>query len=260
MTPKSKRVTAEHTRDRVRNNQRRHRARRRDHIATLEERLHEAEQTISKLRVQVDDLEDALRGNNRRISTAIIAGPEGLGIQEAPAVVDGYDLLLPSTGILAEDHDFGEINVLGLNDLPGINTESTDLALSIFQPAMFSSFFQPGYPFGYQSNQNNSPLQQNRSETTAKTCCSSSNPTPSNLPSPIGTELTAELTRLCCEAYILIAQHNATIVRDETDVRQNTVSLPQLISCNFKMSCCLVKAELLGPQVSTSISYIHCDS
>ncbi|CAF3571447.1 unnamed protein product [Fusarium graminearum] len=138
MTPKSKRVTAEHTRDRVRNNQRRHRARRRDHIATLEERLHEAEQTISKLRVQVDDLEDALRGNNRRISTAIIAGPEGLGIQEAPAVV-GYDLLLPSTGILAEDHDFGEINVLGLNDLPGINTESTDLALSIFQPAMFSS-------------------------------------------------------------------------------------------------------------------------
>ncbi|KAF5239901.1 hypothetical protein FAUST_4670 [Fusarium austroamericanum] len=162
MAPKSKRVTAEHTRDRVRNNQRRHRARRRDHIATLEERLHEAEQTISKLRVQVDDLEDALRGNNRRISTAIITEPEGLGIQEAPAVIDRHDLLLPSTGIVSEDHDSGEMNVLGRDDLPGIDIEPTDLALSILQPAMFSSLSQPGYPFGYQSNQNNSPLQQNR--------------------------------------------------------------------------------------------------
>ncbi|EKJ75839.1 hypothetical protein FPSE_04019 [Fusarium pseudograminearum CS3096] len=167
MTPKSKRVTAEHTRDRVRNNQRRHRARRRDHIATLEERLHEAEQTISKLRVQVDDLEDALRGNNsRRISTAILAEPEDLGIQEAPAVVDGHDLLLPSTGIFTEDHDSGEINVLGSDNLPGINIEPTDLPLSILQSAMFSSLSQPGYPFEYQSNQNNSPLQQNRANET----------------------------------------------------------------------------------------------
>ncbi|RSL69288.1 hypothetical protein CEP53_002269 [Fusarium sp. AF-6] len=58
--PRTKRVSAQHTRERVRNNQRRHRARRKDYITTLEEKLGEAEQTISSLRDQIEALEAAL--------------------------------------------------------------------------------------------------------------------------------------------------------------------------------------------------------
>ncbi|KAI3567762.1 Trappc4 protein [Fusarium oxysporum f. sp. albedinis] len=58
--PRTKRVSAQHTRERVRNNQRRHRARRKDYIATLEEKLGEAEQTISSLRDQIEALQATL--------------------------------------------------------------------------------------------------------------------------------------------------------------------------------------------------------
>lgn len=57
---RTKRVSAQHTQERVRENQRRHRARRKDHIATLEQKLGEAEQTISILRDQVENLQKAL--------------------------------------------------------------------------------------------------------------------------------------------------------------------------------------------------------
>ncbi|KFY93535.1 hypothetical protein V500_03672 [Pseudogymnoascus sp. VKM F-4518 (FW-2643)] len=55
--PKSIRVTAQHTLERVRNNQRRHRARRRDYIETLEQKLSQAEQSIRTLRDQVEELQ-----------------------------------------------------------------------------------------------------------------------------------------------------------------------------------------------------------
>ncbi|KFY02506.1 hypothetical protein V490_00481 [Pseudogymnoascus sp. VKM F-3557] len=54
---KSIRVTAQHTLERVRNNQRRHRARRRDYIETLEQKLSQAEQSIRTLRDQVKELQ-----------------------------------------------------------------------------------------------------------------------------------------------------------------------------------------------------------
>ncbi|GKU07866.1 trappc4 protein sedlin [Fusarium langsethiae] len=145
MTPKPKRVTAEHTRDRVRNNQRRHRARKRDYIATLEEKLEEAERTISTLRSQVHDLKEVLERNKfERGSAPLVVEPGGLDVQEVLAVVDTDDLPFPSTGFATEDHDSGEINDTGRYDLPGMSIESTDLALSIFPPAMFPSLSQPG--------------------------------------------------------------------------------------------------------------------
>jgi hypothetical protein len=261
MTPKPRRVTAEHTRDRVRNNQRRHHAQRKNYIATLQEKLHEAEKTISALRSQIHDLKEALgRINSKRISTTLASEPKGLYIQEAPAVVDRHDLLFPSTGFVTEDHDPGAVNETGRDDLPGMNVESIDLALSILEPTMFPSLFRTGYSLAYQSYQNNSYLEQDQSATTTNTCCSPLNPTPSNLPiSPIRTELSAELMRLCCEAYTLIAQQNASILREETCTNRNPVPSPQLISCNFRMSCCSVKAEVSGPQVWTSISYLQCN-
>lgn len=53
LAKQSTKVTPQHTLDRVRNNQRRHRERRRDHIATLETKLGEAENEIRNLEAQV---------------------------------------------------------------------------------------------------------------------------------------------------------------------------------------------------------------
>ncbi|KAL6912631.1 hypothetical protein FSHL1_010319 [Fusarium sambucinum] len=256
MTPRSKRVTVEHTRDRIRNNQRRHRARRKDYITTLEERLNEAERTISTLKSQVAELEEASKQDSGRTSSPLGAGSESMDIPEAPVIIDTDDLLLPITGFGTEEA--GEINDPSGDDLPGMNIESTDLALSILESVMFPSLSQSGSPLAYQSYQISGYLPQNLYTPTINACCSPSIPTPS-IP-PIGTELSSELTRLCCEAYILIAQHNATVFRDETNLHQNSFPLPQLISCHFKMSCCLVKAEVSGPQVCTSISYVQCNS
>ncbi|KAG8668345.1 hypothetical protein FPOAC1_007724 [Fusarium poae] len=206
MTPKSKRVTAEHTRDRVRDNQRRHRARRKDYIATLEEKLSDAEKTISTLRGQVADLEEAIkRDNDGRISTLPRVEPEDVDIQEESFVIDTDDLIIPITGFVTESP--GEINDPSYNDLSGLNIESTDLTLPILQPAMFPPPSQTGHSPAYQSYQNNNDLQQNQLINTTNTCCSPPIP-------PIGTELSAELTRLCCEAYILIAQSNTTLLNE----------------------------------------------
>ena len=56
----SRRVTAQHTLERVRNNQRRHRARQREYIAMLELKLREAELCITTLREQVDAVQAEL--------------------------------------------------------------------------------------------------------------------------------------------------------------------------------------------------------
>lgn len=58
--PTSRRVTAQHTLERVRNNQRRHRARQREYIAMLELKLREAELRITTLREQVDTVQAEL--------------------------------------------------------------------------------------------------------------------------------------------------------------------------------------------------------
>lgn len=54
---KPQKVSPQHTLERVRNNQRQHRARRRVYIETLEKNLREAEQTVSALRSQVEALQ-----------------------------------------------------------------------------------------------------------------------------------------------------------------------------------------------------------
>lgn len=72
-------VTPQQTLERVRENQRRHRARRRDYITTLEARLNESEQTVVALRNQVDALQAELtgcrRGSNKALRDSISPTP-----------------------------------------------------------------------------------------------------------------------------------------------------------------------------------------
>ena len=70
--PTSRRVTAQHTLERVRNNQRRHRARQREHIAMLELKLREAELCITTLRDQVDAVQaELVQYRNQDISNQL---------------------------------------------------------------------------------------------------------------------------------------------------------------------------------------------
>ncbi|KAN0091849.1 hypothetical protein V8E51_017696 [Hyaloscypha variabilis] len=111
--PKSKSVTAQHTLERVRNNQRRHQARRRDYIAVLEQKLSLAEQSVTALRDQVDALQaelaqfrnqvgqtasgcpvlpDQLRSNDGGRSPAPPPSPQEIGFQAFGLLPDVADL------------------------------------------------------------------------------------------------------------------------------------------------------------------------
>jgi len=57
---RAKRVTAEHTLERVRNNQRKHRARRREYTSSLEDKLAEAEAALAWARGEIEQLQDEL--------------------------------------------------------------------------------------------------------------------------------------------------------------------------------------------------------
>ncbi|KAH7469585.1 hypothetical protein FOMA001_g13831 [Fusarium oxysporum f. sp. matthiolae] len=133
--PRTKRVSAQHTRERVRNNQRRHRARRKDYIATLEEKLGEAEQTISSLRDQIEALQATLtryrhyQNDQNRANCRMPRPqqPQSLGGTSSPllAGTDGEAYLASS--VAADTEDFGAWKLPApasrkspiSNDLPG---------------------------------------------------------------------------------------------------------------------------------------------
>ncbi|EWZ78564.1 hypothetical protein FOCG_18070 [Fusarium oxysporum f. sp. radicis-lycopersici 26381] len=122
--PRTKRVSAQHTRERVRNNQRRHRARRKDYIATLEEKLGEAEQTILSLRDQVEALQATNDQNRANCRTPLPQQPQSLGGTSSPplAGTDGEAFL--SSSVAADTEDFGAWK------LPAPSSKSGDPSLN----------------------------------------------------------------------------------------------------------------------------------
>ncbi|RYP07692.1 hypothetical protein DL765_009057 [Monosporascus sp. GIB2] len=100
--PRTKRVSAQHTLERVRNNQRQHRARRKNYIVTLEQRVREAEQTISALKDQVETLQAALarcRGQPQQPQVQDSALPQ--------AFPDTHDETVQAYGVLSDTDDLG---------------------------------------------------------------------------------------------------------------------------------------------------------
>lgn len=112
---RTKRVSAQHTLERVRNNQRRHRARRKDHIVTLEQKLGEAEQTISTLRDQVEALQAALTRCRRQphdqnetdCRTLQPQRPQSQDGTSPPPLIDTHGEAVQAYGALSDTEDLG---------------------------------------------------------------------------------------------------------------------------------------------------------
>ncbi|RTE78445.1 hypothetical protein BHE90_007073 [Fusarium euwallaceae] len=132
--PRTKRVSAQHTRERVRDNQRRHRARRKDYITTLEEKLGEAEQTISSLRDQIEALEATLTQycryqndqNMANCRTPLPQQPQSRNGPSSPLLTGTHDEAYQPSNVVSDTDD------LGAWTLP--TSASTDLHVADDQP------------------------------------------------------------------------------------------------------------------------------
>lgn len=114
---RTKRVSAQHTLERVRNNQRRHRARRKDYIATLEQKLADAEQTISTLGGQVEALRAALtrcrhhRHHQNEADCLTLQPqpqqPQSQGSTSPPPLTNNHGEAFQASGVLSDTEDLG---------------------------------------------------------------------------------------------------------------------------------------------------------
>lgn len=124
---KSRRVTAQHTLERVRNNQRRHRARQRDYIATLEEKLSFADETITTLREEIDALRAELTQFRDQVGGQFVGSPV---TTVEPRRDDGSTSTLPPP---PPTSSFSEMN-FQLSGLLQNNTNYDMIPFSVFSP------------------------------------------------------------------------------------------------------------------------------
>ncbi|RBR24728.1 uncharacterized protein FIESC28_02501 [Fusarium coffeatum] len=182
---KAKRVSVQHTRDRVRNNQRQHRARRRDYIATLEGKLEEAERTISRLKEHIKGLKDAdgaLDATENMDPT--VAGASDSIVVGSPT--DNVDLPVPIFG-----------------DLLGLHT-SPPIASPTLNPAPIFTYSTPCF------------LSETTNYTYSLPNLQLLVPTPTFATDPTTNSSCQESTILCSEAYILIAHQNHKHLSEST--------------------------------------------
>ncbi|KAH7182432.1 Trappc4 protein [Fusarium flagelliforme] len=189
---KIKRVSDEHTRDRVRDNQRRHRARRRDYIATLEGKLEEAERTISRLKEHIKELE----GGNSALDMTL---PKENMDSTVASAIDAMNLEIVASSA-TENYDLAE---------PGLG----NLLASNMSPSIASPTLTPASIFTY-------PTPDFSSETTTyegNTYLLPSLQVPTLTPALLTTNSPCqESTILCSEAYILIAHQNHKHLSEST--------------------------------------------
>jgi hypothetical protein len=178
-THKRTRVTAEHTLFRVRENQRRHRARRKDYIATLEQKLAETEAQLASARADID----ALRRENdaRHDRRSDRQKPDArAGIESEMLALEKLVDTLPTPPL-------GDVFAFDLvpetAPLPALEDTPAPLAIAATGPPPCCTDPEPVPPLRAASPE-----------------CSSCHTRPAPAPT--------ESTTLCAQAYVLIAQQN----------------------------------------------------
>ncbi|KAK7186771.1 hypothetical protein DPSP01_001121 [Paraphaeosphaeria sporulosa] len=190
---KRARVSAEHTLSRVRENQRRHRARRKDYIATLEQKLAETEAQLAAARTEIEKLREEKEARQAH------HGDGGAGKEYPYPRVDTSMSMSMSIEMLALERLVDTLPAPPLGDVFAFSlpSPSPDADSAQLSPDVTATLDDALIPL-----------------TGPPPCCTDIAPEPTP-PSPECTTchtrpapLPTESTTLCAQAYVLIAQQN----------------------------------------------------
>ncbi|CAG5164389.1 uncharacterized protein ALTATR162_LOCUS6646 [Alternaria atra] len=227
--PRSRRsrVSAEHTLNRVRENQRRHRARQRDHVASLEQKLAETEKLLSDARAEIVALKEAAAAstnsqrqgqpaNDEQVEKtargARYLEGENTGMQQVPCPApssqqNSLALTVQPGGSIDPQLAYPDVHIPDLSflgDSPFYLPLNTSLATSLLtipsqDLAIISSNNTTAGPPPCCSDPPNSsslPLPNSPNDLECSSCKTKPPPDPS------------ESTTLCAQAFVMIGQQN----------------------------------------------------
>lgn len=199
------RVSAEHTLNRVRENQRRHRARQRDRVATLEEKLAETEQLLAEARAEIAFLKAQQEATNVICRDNHLELPQDLATIQTTIEADSLNKQ-PELAPAAIDHggaqfqypENADLSFLSADDISSafiIDINSLQLPLSV--PAPMTNDLKPlSGPPPCCSDTAVVPLLDEPVDPECSTCKTKPPPDPS------------ESTTLCAQAFVMISQQN----------------------------------------------------
>lgn len=208
------RVSAEHTLNRVRENQRRHRARRRDHVATLEHKLAETEKLLAGARADIVALKAERDAAYAMCRYTQLKATRGVTARDTEPAQDAGDC--PSSNSPAEPGTMAQTSIeaqVGYLDVPNHD-------LSFLSDAIASSFFLPPNMIPHPP-----PLESSIPNSGPPPCCSDP-PTSPAMDEPADPQCStcrtrpapapSESTTLCAQAYVMISQQNFRNLDPET--------------------------------------------
>lgn len=196
------RVSAEHTLNRVRENQRRHRARQKDHVATLEQKLAETELLLLEARAEIAKLKEEQAAANAMCqlqlhpSSSTETDIDIMGVD--PPSTEQLEL---STNSSPVDVQLDYINP-DLPDLAFLGNPSSPTFIGIFTNSQIPLALEPSGPKPISGPPPccSDPPSSSPADEPADPECSTCKTRPPPDPS--------ESTTLCAQAYVMISQHN----------------------------------------------------
>ncbi|KAH7406622.1 hypothetical protein DE146DRAFT_398714 [Phaeosphaeria sp. MPI-PUGE-AT-0046c] len=202
------RVSAEHTLNRVRENQRRHRARQRDRVASLEDKLAETEKLLTEARAEIEFLKASQEATNIMCRNSQVEIPRDFA---ACNVHEEVDNTLKQTQLAVISEETGpqfpylsnpDLSFLGDDVSPAFIIDINNLDLAV--PSVTEGLESISGPPPCCSDTVALPLPEEPGDPECSTCKTKPLPDPS------------ESTTLCAQAFVLISQQNFRNLDPET--------------------------------------------
>ncbi|OAL04618.1 hypothetical protein IQ06DRAFT_290671 [Phaeosphaeriaceae sp. SRC1lsM3a] len=202
------RVSAEHTLNRVRENQRRHRARQRDRVTSLEEKLAETEKLLAEARAEIEFLKASQEATTIMCRNSQVEIPRDFAACDVHENVDNTPK--PSELAVINEEAGPQFPYLGNPDLSFLgNDVSSAFIIDINNLAIPVTTTTEGLesvsgPPPCCSDTASLPLPDEHADPECSTCKTKPPPDPS------------ESTTLCAQAFVLISQQNFRNLDPET--------------------------------------------
>lgn len=202
------RVSAEHTLNRVRENQRRHRARQRDRVASLEEKLAETEKLLAEARAEIEFLKASQEATTIMCRNSSVEVPRDFAACDVHEEVDDTT---KQTGLATINEEAGpqfpylgnpDLSFLGDNVSPAFIIDINNLGIAI--PPVVEEVESISGPPPCCSDTASLPSPNELADPECSTCKTKPPPDPS------------ESTTLCAQAFVLISQQNFRNLDPET--------------------------------------------